>query len=253
MQLVALTDALQVGAPGRWGGGGGEQRASQAPALYACLRPGFLPCSMGRRCAVFTSVLIGGCPAPLLTPQVPIRVVYLDRSLAPGGGAAASGSSGVHVDKHDFVPEGGPSTQPRVHLLYRPGHYVCSRRALLCCLQRWRWLRGDCGAGWMQTHSHPPGSSHTGFDVPAARLSACCPGNVFIAFVDPSMVWTSGCGGTSDAGAGARPPPLGSAPLTCVCLPLFFARTANHCPTHDALICASPIPVTQSHKVLLLS
>jgi hypothetical protein len=185
--------------------------------------------------------------------QVPIRVVYLDRSLAPGGGAAASGSSGVHVDKHDFVPEGGPSTQPRVHLLYRPGHYVCSRRALLCCLQRWRWLRGDCGAGWMQTHSHPPGSSHTGFDVPAARLSACCPGNVFIAFVDPSMVWTSGCGGTSDAGAGARPPPLGSAPLTCVCLPLFFARTANHCPTHDALICASPIPVTQSHKVLLLS
>lgn len=61
--------------------------------------------------------------------QVPVRVVYLDRSLAPGGGdgadaAGGGGGQGVHVDTHDFVPEGlPPPAQPRVHLLYRPGHY----------------------------------------------------------------------------------------------------------------------------------
>lgn len=54
--------------------------------------------------------------------KVPIRVVYLDRSLAPGGGA--SGGGDVHVDEHDFIPEGCPQpARPRVHLLYRPGHY----------------------------------------------------------------------------------------------------------------------------------
>lgn len=53
-------------------------------------------------------------------------MVYLDRSLAPGGGSSADGSGhGVHVDMHDFVPEGcSTPAQPRVHLLYRPGHYV---------------------------------------------------------------------------------------------------------------------------------
>ncbi|KAL4428057.1 hypothetical protein ABPG75_002146 [Micractinium tetrahymenae] len=54
--------------------------------------------------------------------KVPIRVVYLDRSLAPGGGG--DGNGGVHVDEHDFIPEGcPPPARPRVHLLYRPGHY----------------------------------------------------------------------------------------------------------------------------------
>lgn len=73
------------------------------------------------------SSLINANPPP---PQVPVRVVYLDRSLAPGGGGAADaagggGGQGVHVDTHDFVPEGlPPPAQPRVHLLYRPGHYV---------------------------------------------------------------------------------------------------------------------------------
>ena len=38
---------------------------------------------------------------------VPVRVQYMDR--AEGG----------HVNQHDF-PEGAP---PRIHLLYRPGHY----------------------------------------------------------------------------------------------------------------------------------
>ena len=105
--------------------------------------------------------------------QVPIRVVYLDRSLALGGGdgsgelgagdavsmefPAASGAVGnapgvsfasaapggaastagtvvsgiagagapVKVDVHDFVPDAliESATEPRVHLLYRPGHY----------------------------------------------------------------------------------------------------------------------------------
>ena len=55
---------------------------------------------------------------------MPIRVVYLDRSLAPGGGGGGGGGD-VQVDKHDFVPEGCPPPgSPRVHLLYRPGHYV---------------------------------------------------------------------------------------------------------------------------------
>lgn len=58
--------------------------------------------------------------------QVPIRVVYLDQSL----GAVAAGvghADGAAVNHHDFVPEalGGASSSvdPRVHLLYRPGHY----------------------------------------------------------------------------------------------------------------------------------
>ncbi|KAL4527320.1 hypothetical protein Ndes2526B_g08977 [Nannochloris sp. 'desiccata'] len=111
--------------------------------------------------------------------QVPVRVIYLDRSLALGGGSveiivgggdigacdaismefpAASGAVGdgpgvsfasaapggaastagtvvsgiagggapVKVDVHDFVPDalvGSAATEPRVHLLYRPGHY----------------------------------------------------------------------------------------------------------------------------------
>jgi ubiquitin thioesterase protein OTUB1 len=56
--------------------------------------------------------------------QVPVRVVYLDRSLAPGGGDSGDGNGEVHVDVHDFIPEGCPApAKPRVHLLYRPGHY----------------------------------------------------------------------------------------------------------------------------------
>ena len=93
--------------------------------------------------------------------QVPLRVVYLDRSLAMGGsvgapdlamrverpelaaggvsfasaalGGAAStagtvisgvagGAAAMKPDMHDFSPEGG-AAEPRIHLLYRPGHY----------------------------------------------------------------------------------------------------------------------------------
>lgn len=51
--------------------------------------------------------------------RVPLRVVYLDRSGADNGQA-----SEVDVTTHDFVPEGmPPDSAPRVHLLYRPGHY----------------------------------------------------------------------------------------------------------------------------------
>ncbi|KAK9815200.1 hypothetical protein WJX73_010822 [Symbiochloris irregularis] len=59
--------------------------------------------------------------------QVPIRIVYLDQSL----GAAMAGvghAEGAAVNHHDFVPEAlqnatGPNAIPKVHLLYRPGHY----------------------------------------------------------------------------------------------------------------------------------
>ncbi|PNH07985.1 Ubiquitin thioesterase otubain-like [Tetrabaena socialis] len=51
--------------------------------------------------------------------QIPVRVVYLDSSGAPSGGG-----SGLEVTTHDFVPDScPPGTTPRVHLLYRPGHY----------------------------------------------------------------------------------------------------------------------------------
>ena len=84
--------------------------------------------------------------------QVPIRVVYLDRSLnigdgMDGGGGGEDSSAGddnnnnnnkgrgesnisgsgttvVKVDMHDFIPEScPPGSVPRVHVLYRPGHY----------------------------------------------------------------------------------------------------------------------------------
>lgn len=58
--------------------------------------------------------------------QIPIRVVYLDRSMAAFAGAASEDAAAVN--HHNFVPEAmqsgtTSSIQPRVHLLYRPGHY----------------------------------------------------------------------------------------------------------------------------------
>ena len=47
--------------------------------------------------------------------------MYLDRSLALGGGSEADTAD---INAHDFCPEAlPPSCPPRVHLLYRPGHY----------------------------------------------------------------------------------------------------------------------------------
>ncbi|GLI64035.1 hypothetical protein VaNZ11_007192 [Volvox africanus] len=52
--------------------------------------------------------------------QIPVRVVYLDSSGMPAGG----NGSGPDATCHDFVPDTcTPGTRPRVHLLYRPGHY----------------------------------------------------------------------------------------------------------------------------------
>ncbi len=58
--------------------------------------------------------------------QIPIRVVYLDRSMAAFAGAASEDAAAVN--HHDFVPEAmqkaaAINVQPRVYLLYRPGHY----------------------------------------------------------------------------------------------------------------------------------
>ncbi|KAK9865089.1 hypothetical protein WJX84_008709 [Apatococcus fuscideae] len=63
--------------------------------------------------------------------QVPIRVVYLDRSLNIMAGGFGGGDDSAQVNHHDFFPEpASPATSaasrptvPRVHLLYRPGHY----------------------------------------------------------------------------------------------------------------------------------
>ncbi|EFJ52492.1 hypothetical protein VOLCADRAFT_86645 [Volvox carteri f. nagariensis] len=68
--------------------------------------------------------------------QIPVRVVYLDSSGMPTGG----NGSGLDATMHDFVPDSCvPGTQPRVHLLYRPGHYDIlypkgGRCVLLPCL-----------------------------------------------------------------------------------------------------------------------
>ena len=68
--------------------------------------------------------------------QVPIRVVYLDRSM--GAAMAGVGYDAACVNHHDFVPDELrqpqpeaaaqgtpplPAPVPLVHLLYRPGHY----------------------------------------------------------------------------------------------------------------------------------
>lgn len=53
--------------------------------------------------------------------EVCARIVYMDRgsgtSATEGGGAGA-----VSVNAHDF-PDQDPPAKPRIHLLYRPGHY----------------------------------------------------------------------------------------------------------------------------------
>ncbi len=59
---------------------------------------------------------LAGC---LHVMQVPVEVVYLDRSGAVATEGASS-SAGVDVDTYKFVPEAcSPGTQPRVSLLYR--------------------------------------------------------------------------------------------------------------------------------------
>ncbi|KAK9909324.1 hypothetical protein WJX75_000535 [Coccomyxa subellipsoidea] len=56
---------------------------------------------------------------------VPIRVVYLDRST--GAAMAGVGYDSAAINHHDFVPdslgESPTPVNPRVHVLYRPGHY----------------------------------------------------------------------------------------------------------------------------------
>lgn len=55
--------------------------------------------------------------------QIPVRIIYLDRSGMLEGGAGAGGSD-LDYSVHDFIPDAcPPGTEPRVHLLYRPGHY----------------------------------------------------------------------------------------------------------------------------------
>ena len=54
--------------------------------------------------------------------QVPIRVVYLDRS--QGALLASPGEADMAaLNHHDFIPDACTGAVPRVHVLYRPGHY----------------------------------------------------------------------------------------------------------------------------------
>lgn len=60
--------------------------------------------------------------------QVPVRVLYLDSSSGVPQTDGASGSGGGTYSQHDFIPEAlkaarGTAIEPRVHVLYRPGHY----------------------------------------------------------------------------------------------------------------------------------
>lgn len=55
-------------------------------------------------------------------------MIYLDRSM--GAAMAGIGNDSATVNHHDFVPEAmqqdarvSKPIQPRVHVLYRPGHY----------------------------------------------------------------------------------------------------------------------------------
>ncbi len=66
--------------------------------------------------------------APCYDVQVPVRVIYLDRSM--GAAMAGTGNDHASVNHHDFIPEAMQADpklpkpiQPRVHVLYRPGHY----------------------------------------------------------------------------------------------------------------------------------
>ncbi len=62
------------------------------------------------------------CLTLLYPVQIPVRVVYLDSSGAAAVGLG--GGNGLEASMHDFVPEACPrGATPRVHLLYRPGHY----------------------------------------------------------------------------------------------------------------------------------
>lgn len=55
-------------------------------------------------------------------------MIYLDRSM--GAAMAGIGNDSAMVNYHDFIPEAlqqdpriAKPIQPRVHVLYRPGHY----------------------------------------------------------------------------------------------------------------------------------
>ena len=115
IHIVAITDALQV-----------------RPCLpsYATSIPqssAHKPCSYIS--AFDCSPLVMACgsisqPASMLV-QIPITVVYLDRSMAAFTGHSADDAA---VNLHNFVPEAmqnkaGAVVKPRIHLLYRPGHY----------------------------------------------------------------------------------------------------------------------------------
>lgn len=113
VHIVALTDALQVG------------RSS----LLACR---FSTDGHRRGRAIAAATLLApeahardAAPHLLLTrcaPQVPVEVLYLDRSGAGAGGASGGASD---VDTYAFVPEecGPERRKPLVSLLYRPGHF----------------------------------------------------------------------------------------------------------------------------------
>lgn len=67
------------------------------------------------------------CPQVALTDalQIPVVVVCLDRSGAGGFMGGGDGGSDPDTNMHAFVPEAcaAAGQTPRVHVLYRPGHY----------------------------------------------------------------------------------------------------------------------------------
>lgn len=131
VQLVALTDAMQVPVRvvylDRTEHGGGDNQVDTANTLTGgaggggggAQQPG-LPEGGG---ASYTSVAVGGGGGGGTYGTVATA------TSETGFGLPSSGST-MKVDVHDFVPvldaTNGKSTnanEPRVHLLYRPGHY----------------------------------------------------------------------------------------------------------------------------------
>ena len=100
--------------------------ATPAPAGAPCKDPPQLHHgSVSQQTSAHAVMQQAVAPGRSLHLQVPIRVVYLDRSMAGFGGGASADSG--EINHHDFVPETAAQTTspavPRVHLLYRPGHF----------------------------------------------------------------------------------------------------------------------------------
>ena len=121
LHIVALTDALQARLGPLWSSV--LTLSSHLQSSTVCMLVPSCSCCSCLRGQILCSSL--GCAGYIINAsQVPIRVMYLDQSTAAAMAGVAVGDAAVN--HHDFIPEGtsaGCRPIPRVHVLYRPGHY----------------------------------------------------------------------------------------------------------------------------------